>query len=374
MLTATARMRKEETARRLSGVVAVFSASEPFYLLAMDNRMTFRSLAAAGLVLLIGVGAVFIVGRTISVRDLGLPASCRIGQDCFVQQYADMDKGSAAVDPFCGIATYDGHDGTDLRILSMADVARGVPVVAMADGKVLRSRDGEPDRLVTAQAERASVSGKECGNGMIVDHGDGIEVQYCHMRQGSLAVQPGETVKRGQTLGAVGASGLAQFPHVHVTVRRNGEEVDPVTGKALTAGCLVEGEPKHPLFSTEIVDALGEAGPQLIALGLAGGPIDHAALSVSGPPPAADASSPAYVGWGWFINLSQGDRVVVRLTGPGGQEIAVNRSDPMDRNKADYSAFSGKKGAPASGVYRVTAGVERDGNMLFEKSGEFRVE
>ncbi|BCH29733.1 peptidase M23 [Mesorhizobium sp. L-8-10] len=324
--------------------------------------------------MLAACGFVLLSGRAVFALDLDLPALCRIGQDCFVQQYPDMGKGSAAVDPFCGTATYDGHDGTDLRILSMADVERGVPVVAMADGKVLRLRDGEPDRLVTSQADRTSVSGKECGNGMIVDHGEGIEVQYCHMRQGSLLVQPGETVKRGQRLGAVGASGLAQFPHVHVTVRRNGEDVDPVTGKPLAAGCLVEGEARHPLFSAEIVDALGEAGPQIIALGLAGGPIDHAALSVSGPPSAAKASSPAIVGWAWFINLRRSDRVVVRLVGPDGQEIALNRSDPMDRNKADYSAFGGKKGAPASGVYRVTAGVERDGKALFNKSGEFRVE
>lgn len=332
----------------------------------MNKMTTLGLLAASGLVVL--------AERPAAALELGLPAQCRIGQDCFVQQYADMDKGSAAADPFCGVATYDGHDGTDLRILSMADVERGVPVVAMADGKVLRSRDGEPDRLVTSEADRASVSGKECGNGMIVEHGDGIEVQYCHMRQGSLVVQPGETVKRGQTLGAVGASGLAQFPHVHVTVRKNGEEVDPVTGKVVGAGCLAEDEAKHPLFSSEIAEALGDAGPQLIAFGLAGGPIDHAALSVSGPPPAAEASSPAIVGWGWFVNLSRGDRVVVKLTGPDGQDIALNRSDPMDRTKADYSAFGGKKGAPAPGVYHVRAGVERDGRMLFEKNGEFRVE
>src|SRR5690242_4252032 len=81
--------------------------------------------------------------------ELGLPAQCTLGKDCFVQQFADDDQRPGEVaDPFCGAATYDGHDGTDLRVLSMADVARGVPVVAVADGKVLRGRDGEPDRLI----------------------------------------------------------------------------------------------------------------------------------------------------------------------------------------------------------------------------------
>jgi hypothetical protein len=325
-----------------------------------------RSAMTAGLLPWLGQAAV--------AMELGLPARCTIGEDCFIQQYADMDKGSAAVDPFCGGATYDGHSGTDLRVLSMADVKRGVPVVAMADGKVLRLRDGEPDRLVTSAADRAAIADRECGNGVIVEHGEGVEAQYCHMKQGSLVVKPDQAVKRGQILGAVGASGLAQFPHVHVTVRRHGKEIDPVTGKELSAGCLTQGETAEPLFSPEILLALGKGGPELIAFGLAGGPIDHAALSVSGPPPVADAGSTAIVGWGWFINLKGGDRVVVRLTGPDGQDIAVNRSDPMDRTKADYSAFGGKKGSPAPGTYRVTAAVERDGRMLFEKSGHFTVE
>ena len=118
--------------------------------------------------------------------ELGLPAQCTIGKDCFVQQYPDMDAGPGASDPFCGSAAYDGHDGTDLRVLSMVDVARGVAVVAMADGTVLRSRDGEPDHLVATEADRVAVADKECGNGMIVDHGGGFEVQYCHHAPGEF--------------------------------------------------------------------------------------------------------------------------------------------------------------------------------------------
>src|SRR5262249_28255179 len=94
--------------------------------------------------------------------ELGLPAECTLRKDCFVHQLADnATRPGEVADPFCGNATYDGHDGTDLRILSMADVARGVPVVAVADGKVLRGRDGEPDRLVTTEADRAAVADKE---------------------------------------------------------------------------------------------------------------------------------------------------------------------------------------------------------------------
>jgi hypothetical protein len=46
----------------------------------------------------------------------------------------------------------------------------------------------------------------------------------------------------------------------------------------------------------------------------------------------------------------------------------------MDRAKASYSAFAGKKGAPKPGVYTVKVAVERDGSVLFERSGTYSVE
>ena len=248
------------------------------------------------------------------------------------------------------------------------------PLQAVADGTVLRMRDGEPDHLVTSEADRAAVADKECGNGMIVDLGGGFEVQYCHLRQGSLVVKPGDPVKRGQKLGEIGASGFAQFPHVHLTVRRDGKVVDPATGRELSAGCLKTGETAQPLFAPEIVADLVQGESQTIALGVAGGPVDYAALSVSGPPPQATTASPAVVGWGWFINLRQGDRIVVKLSGPDGQPIAINRSDPMDRAKASFSAFAGKKGAPKPGVYTLKVAVERNGSMLFERGETYSIE
>ena len=39
--------------------------------------------------------------------------------------------------------------------------------------------------------------------------------------------KPGDPVTAGQRLGGVGYSGMAAFPHVHLSVRRNGVAVDP---------------------------------------------------------------------------------------------------------------------------------------------------
>jgi hypothetical protein len=305
--------------------------------------------------------------------ELGLPARCVVGTDCFFQQFPDMDPGAGTIDPFCGTASYDGHDGTDLRILSMADVERGVAVLAMADGQVLRLRDGEPDRMVRTERDRQEVASKECGNGVLIDHGGGMEVQYCHMRQGSIAVAAGDTVRRGDVIGEIGASGFAQFPHVHVTVRQDREAIDPSTGRKLSEGCS-DGSDLTPLFAPQIVASSGRGEAELIAMGLAGDVVEHDALAEKGPPQPASSNSNAIVAWGWLIKLRKDDRVRIRLTGPDGRILAEQATEPMDRTKASYSAYAGKRGSPPPGEYAVSVALVRGGQTVLERIATYTVD
>lgn len=78
------------------------------------------------------------VGPALSL-ELELPIACVIGQTCFVQNYVDHDLSSGARDYMCGHQTYDGPDGTDFRLPSMAQERTGVAVRAAADGQVYAS-------------------------------------------------------------------------------------------------------------------------------------------------------------------------------------------------------------------------------------------
>ena len=109
-------------------------------------------------------------------------------------------------------------------------------VVAAADGKVLRVRDGVEDVSITGRG-RESVANSECGNGVVVEHGNGWETQYCHMAKGSLSVKPGDTVKAGDRLGRIGLSGMTEFPHLHFTLRKDGKVVDPFAHGAPAKSC-----------------------------------------------------------------------------------------------------------------------------------------
>ncbi len=300
--------------------------------------------------------------------EISLPADCTLGENCFFQQFPDMAPGPAAVDPFCGSATYDGHKGVDLRVLSMVDIRRAVPVVAVADGKVLRIRDGVVDRLAITPEEQKAVAAEECGNGIVIQHADGLETQYCHLRRGSVAVAPGDMVKRGDVIGAVGASGMAQFPHVHLSVRRNGEAIDPITGRPLTAGCLKDMAAADPLFSPEVIGEIKNDGASLLAFGLAGEVLKHNTLVTQGPPATARSDSSLWIAWAWFINLHQGDQINYRVQGPDGNILLQQTSKAIDHSKATYSAYFGKSKSPAPGDYEVTVGLIRDGAAIIEKS------
>lgn len=319
--------------------------------------MRLRLLAALGV--LVGVPA------AAADPSFAPPIACRIGTDCYVQNYVDADPSPAARDFTCGGLTYDGHKGTDIRLRTYVEMAEGVAVLAAADGTVLRLRDGMDDVSVNVVGA-AAIKDREAGNSVIVDHGGGWVTQYGHMKKGSIAVQAGQQVKAGDRLGEVGLSGNTEFPHLHFEVRHDDRPVDPFTDAAMGAGCDTTG---HPLWAAPI--AYVPTG--LLAHGFAvtkpeADPARHGAYAATAPVP----SSPALVFWIDMFGLQAGDAVTLRLTGPDGAVVAESRGAAA-KPKAQYFAFAGKK-APAggwpAGTYRGAFRVERGGRAILDDSAE----
>ncbi|MGH6864860.1 MAG: M23 family metallopeptidase [Methyloceanibacter sp.] len=155
-----------------------------------------------------------------AAMELDLPTACTPGDDCLIQQYVDRDSGPDLSDYTCGGQTSDGHDSTDFRLRDLKEVEKGVAVLAAAIGVVVGIRDGVTDRLMRSEEDRAAVGEQECGNGVRIDHGDGWSMQYCHMRNGPVAVKEGDKVEAGTKLGEVSYSGAAAFPQMHLSQRR----------------------------------------------------------------------------------------------------------------------------------------------------------
>lgn len=325
------------------------------------------------LALTLFMASALLEGRNALAIELGLPAKCELGKDCFLQQYPDMDSTDKVADPVCGGQTYDGHKGTDLRILSMEDVKRGTAVIAVEDGEILRVRDGEADRLVETKGDRDRIAGKECGNGLVMRLGEGYEVQYCHLQQGSLTVAAGDQVVKGSKLGNVGASGLAQFPHVHITVTKQDQVIDPLTGRLLANGCDPRFSRGASLFDDNVLSRLEPDKPQILSLGVAGNTLDHASLVRRGPPPLASSDDPIFVAWGWFANLNKDDLLEFKLRTSEGLTLIERTYPPIERNKATYSAFVGKKKNLHPGTYVLDITIRRNEKVTLTRTLEVEI-
>jgi murein DD-endopeptidase MepM/ murein hydrolase activator NlpD len=63
------------------------------------------------------------------------------------------------------------------------------------------------------------------GNYILIDHGAGYSTGYGHLS--AIYVASGQSVARGQAIGAVGSTGQSTGPHLHFEVRIAGKPVDP---------------------------------------------------------------------------------------------------------------------------------------------------
>jgi murein DD-endopeptidase MepM/ murein hydrolase activator NlpD len=89
--------------------------------------------------------------------------------------------------------------------------AYGQDVLAVADGTVVTVVDGVPEN---APGPPDSAFGP--GNMVILDHGKSLYSMYAHLQPGKMKVKPGQKVKMGAAVAAVGNSGSSSEPHLHV--------------------------------------------------------------------------------------------------------------------------------------------------------------
>ena len=103
-------------------------------------------------------------------------------------------------DPFTGLKAY--HNGIDMA----AD--EGTPIVAAYTG------------IVGEASYNSSM-----GNYIYLEHGDGLRTIYLHASK--LYVKKDDIVIKGEVIGAIGSTGRSTGPHLHFSVRLNGEYVSP---------------------------------------------------------------------------------------------------------------------------------------------------
>lgn len=295
------------------------------------------------------------------------PIDCDLASDaCYIQQYMDRDEGPNATDYTCSSLTYDGHKGTDFALPTQAAMEAGVQVLAAAEGVVAAVRDGMPDTGYS-ETTRDAVEGRECGNGVLIRHEAGYETQYCHLRQGSIRVARGTPVVAGTPLGLVGQSGRAQFPHVHLSVRKDGEKVDPFDPDGqLTCG--------GPGGTTLWADPPFYQPGGLLDLGFSSAVPDYSDVRAGRADEALRSDAPAMVLFALLFGTQKGDRLELSITGPEGEVIAQPVS--IERTQAQSFRAVGRKlrgGGWPAGDYVGLARLIRAGKLVDSQETLIRI-
>lgn len=159
------------------------------------------------------------------IPELHAPVDCSDASVCFVQILPDWAESKNNVEDFKeGVLSVEGARSTVFRATSVAQMYKGIPVKAVGRGLVRSVRANMPDFV---QKDENYLRWRECGNGILLDLDRGWTVQYCHLKEGSLTVRPGDVVNAGDVIGYMGASGLAAYPQLEITVKHNGRFIDP---------------------------------------------------------------------------------------------------------------------------------------------------
>lgn len=310
---------------------------------------------------------------------MSFPVDCTYNEDCWLLYYVDVNRTKNEVEDFaCGKRSYDQHKGTDFTIRDTAAMEKGIGVLAVAPGTVLRLRDGVPDRFQTKQElEAVKEAGIECGNGIYIDHGNGYATQYCHLKKGSLLVEKGQKVERGEKLGDVGISGLAEHPHLHLTVYKDNKLIDPFMGLGVNEDCHKDHHDQKVYWdesmpAREDMPAFYDSG-----FSTAVPKFDRIAQGDRGEIPTIGAK--AFVFWVAMFDIRQGDYFVIKLSDDQGREISKQTFSQEKDKIRQYYAVGRKirQGLPA-GRYVGSVALTRvmdDGNtQTYRHSQDITIE
>lgn len=102
--------------------------------------------------------------------------------------------------------------GPAARVESYA--AYGAPVYAVANGTVIETSDGAPERTPTKPRDPIRFDNAG-GNDVVIDIGGGHYAYFAHLKTGTVAVKRGDRVRTGDIIGYLGNTGNSDAPHLH---------------------------------------------------------------------------------------------------------------------------------------------------------------
>ena len=108
------------------------------------------------------------------------------------------------------------HKGLDLGW----HITTKIPIYASEDGLIVEVRKTYKTKDKT---------GSSYGNYIVIKHNSTYSTLYAHLRYGSVRVNLGDKVKKGDLIAYMGTTGRSTGFHLHFEVRKNGLKVNPLS-------------------------------------------------------------------------------------------------------------------------------------------------
>ena len=277
--------------------------------------------------------------EAVSFPELSFPLRCELGENCWIARYMDRAPGKARADYTCGDRSQHNHRGTDFTLSNLGDMAKGVAVLAAADGVVDVTRDGIKDEFSNKNnhAEKTKVG---LGNVVGIKHTGGMISYYGHMKEGSILVKKGQQVKAGQKIGEVGLSGLTGYPHMHFALRQGSIWYDPFDKNPMQASC-----------STGTTDSAWINKPEYKGLTLLPASFSTETLTSENqwqtPPAQISKDSKLLFLNGRTFGTLKGDKWLMKIRRPDGS-VAKEYTTSIEKTQQHHRRYTGLR-RPAGG-------------------------
>jgi len=205
-------------------------------------------------------------------------------------------------------------------------------LVVAADGVVLATVDGNPDRSTSLSGLPANL--------VTIDHGDGWQTSYLHLRRDSVALKVGDVVQQCDLLGLEGSSGNSTRTHLHFEVQHFGRPVetflDPNTYWA------------NPL------DYVGDDRFLVDSGSTNYDPVRHLGERPSNVDVISQASGQTSYAWGIFSGLRVDDLLEVSWVRPNGAIHATRRIViPQDLSTSSFVFSTNLPATPDLGSWTI---------------------
>ena len=168
----------------------------------------------------------------LSAGSYGCNLHCPFCQNHTIAQAGESDVGWRYISPEELVPqVVSPLDGTTVTVFSLTELMYDETMADWRTHDGLDIQAGEGDVVKTAANGTVTVVAEDelMGTTVVISHSDGYTTLYSSLQE-DPPVEVGQIVRAGETIGYVGSTAAAESsmgPHLHFSVSRDGERIDP---------------------------------------------------------------------------------------------------------------------------------------------------